>query len=172
MAYTTQFDGTIQAAVAMHLQQWDWRWIKSQLIAESGLNPNAVSPADARGIAQFEPDTWTDVKGTLDMPADAAPENPDYAIPACVWYMAQLRDAWVSPRPESERRELAQASYNAGLGNILKAQRFAGGATDYATIVAHLPAVTGPDNARETTQYVRRIASIYAELTGATCSTG
>jgi soluble lytic murein transglycosylase-like protein len=167
MAYPTQFDGTIQAAVAMHMPLWDWHWIKAQLIAESDLDPTAVSPTGARGIAQFEPDTWTDVKGALDMPADANPENPDYAIPACVWYMAQLRDAWTSPRPESERRELAQASYNAGLGNILKAQRFAGGATDYATIIAHLPAVTGKDNARETTQYVERIGSIYRELTGA-----
>src|SRR4051794_29746052 len=32
--------------------------LAAQLYSESGWNPNAVSPADARGIAQFIPGTW------------------------------------------------------------------------------------------------------------------
>ena len=72
--------------------------------------------------------------------------------------MARLRRAWSAPRPEDERHRLAQASYNAGLGNVLRAQRLCGTASIWVEISACLPRVTGARNARETTTYVQRIA--------------
>jgi len=48
--------------------------------------------------------------------------------------MGRLDGQWHSPRPRLERLKLAQASYNAGLGNILKAQKKCNGALLWAEI--------------------------------------
>jgi len=77
--------------------------------------------------------------------------------------MAQLRAQWSSPRPEADRHSLAMASYNAGLGHLLEAQRRADMATQYRPIAAALPRVTG-EHARETRGYVRRIWRYYAGM--------
>lgn len=165
MSLTAVYDDAIRAATEKYLP-WDWRWIKAQLIAESALNPKAVSSSGARGIAQFMPDTWTDAMANIGRPLDTDPFDPQVGIVACAWYMSAMRRTWRAPRPEDDRRRLAQASYNAGTGNILRAQRLADDAADYTTIVAHLPPVTGVANARQTTDYVARIASIYVGLGG------
>jgi hypothetical protein len=39
----------------------DYRLLKAQCWQESRFNPNAVSPANARGICQFVDGTWNDV---------------------------------------------------------------------------------------------------------------
>ena len=170
MTYSTIYDDLIRAAMAQHFPQVEWLWGKAQLIAESNLNPLAVSDAGANGIAQFMPDTWDEV--TQDMGLTGASVNdPEVAIPAYAFYMHRLWTAWTAPRPPLDRLQLAQASYNAGLGNVIHAQRLArrvGNAVapnDYASIIAELPQVTGEDNARQTTHYVVRIANIYSELT-------
>lgn len=163
MKHAVIYDDAIRAASAKYLP-WDWRWIKAQLIAESNLDPHAVSSAGARGIAQFMPGTWTDALVNLGLPQNTDPFDAQAGIVACCWYMAAMRRVWRTPRPEDDRRRLAQASYNAGQGNVLHAQRLADYASDYATIIAHLPPVTGIANARQTTDYVARIESIYAEL--------
>ena len=78
--------------------------------------------------------------------------------------MGTLRRQWRAERSEDDRRRLAQASYNAGLGNMLQAQILAKGAADYASIAAQLHRVTGADHAKETRDYVARIERIYNEL--------
>ena len=72
------------------------------------------------------------------------------------YYMAYLIGSWYVDRPEVDRHCLAMASYNAGLGNILKAQKLAGGPSLYAPIIKKLPDVTG-DHSRETISYVGKI---------------
>ncbi len=157
------FDDQIKAATNKHLKGYDWRLYKAQLIAESGLNPNAKSPVGARGLAQFMPATWQEVAKALDFPPEASPEDPQYAIPAGAYYMKRQLKGWTAPRPEVDRLCLALASYNAGFGNILRAQRKADGANDYNKIIQALPQVTG-HNADETKTYVRRILRIYSNL--------
>lgn len=152
----TQFDALIQAAHDQTLP-FDWRLLKAQLIAESSLNPNAQSPAGALGIAQFMPPTFREVALALDFPLTASPYDPHYAIPACAWYMARQIKKWTAQRPEIDRYCLALASYNAGFGNVLNAQKLANGSRAYAQTIAALPRITGPDNARQTSDYVRRI---------------
>lgn len=132
----------------------DWLLWKAQLYQESRLNPAAISPAGARGLAQFMPATWNDVTGELRVWGSP---HDDLAIDAGAYYMAKLRRAWFRDRSMPERHELAQASYNAGLGSILKAQRLCGDAKAWAAVQECLHLVTGPRNAEETRTYVARI---------------
>lgn len=163
MTYTTIYDSMIMRAWTIPL---DWRWGKAQLIAESDLDPKATSPVGARGLAQFMDDTWGDVCKHFGWPPEASPYDPTYAIPAFAWYMeAQCWDKWTMKRPVLDRLHLAQASYNAGLGNIVKAQQWAQMAPDYLSIIAKLDAVTGMQNAEQTRNYVTRIGAIYLQLT-------
>lgn len=166
MKWTDRYDAKIRSCSGAFLP-WDWLWLKSQYIAESDLDPGAQSPAGAMGLAQFMRPTWDDVKRELNLPADATPFQTDHAIRAGAYYMGKLRRAWLKvERTEDDRRRLAQASYNAGIGNVLKAQQLAGNASDYASIIAQLHRVTGDAHAAETRGYVARIERIYNELSG------
>ena len=170
MTYPATYDAAIRAAMLQWFPQAGWLWGKAQLIAESSLNPDARSDAGAIGLAQFMPDTWDDVREWFNWGHEASPFDPTYAIPAYARFMRLLWESWTAPRPMLDRLKLAQASYNAGLGNVIHAQRFARrtGTTDapndYASIIAALPQVTGHDNAMQTTYYVLRIEKIYTEL--------
>lgn len=158
-----QYDLRIQQAVEAYLPKRDWRIYKAQLMAESQLKPGVISSAGARGIAQFMPDTWDEVSRELELPLTAEPMDPFFAIPAGAYYMGRLVSKWTAPRPDIDRYCLALASYNAGFGNLLKAQRIAGGANDYATIIAALPEVTGV-KAAQTINYVERVLHIFNKL--------
>lgn len=156
---TDRYDGAIQEAVD---DWWPdlpvWKLWKAQLWQESLLNPAAVSPAGARGLAQFMPGTWRDAVRALGLSPVVSPHD-EIAIAAGAWYMAKQRKAWTAKRTALERHALGLASYNAGLGNILKAQASCGGARLWVDVLRCLPAVTGARNARETTSYVERIMS-------------
>jgi len=52
------------------------------------------------------------------------------------------------------------ASYNAGMGNLLKAQKKVGGKLLYKEIIQGLPEVTGK-HSKETIDYVQKILSYY-----------
>ena len=165
----TTYDHIIKNAVADNLPGFDWRLLKAQLYQESRLNPAARSPAGARGIAQFMPGTWNDMKKELRLPDDAQPEQPNLAIPAAAYYMRKLWDGWTAEREQADRYFLALTSYNAGMGNLLKAQKKASKAAgwqvnDYKPLIPFLELVTGKDNARETVGYVQRIYKYYGEL--------
>lgn len=124
-----------------------WRLWKAQLWTESRLDPAARSPAGAAGLAQFMPGTAAEIwrllgYGVVD-PTLAGP-----SIEAGAYYMARLRAGWSAPRPWEDKHRLAQASYNAGPGNILAAQRACVGAggnlpSAYDAIMACLPQITG-----------------------------
>lgn len=144
------------------LPHLDWRWLKAQLYQESLLDTGAVSPVGAMGIAQFMPATWKDILRLRKYGA-ASPYEPRFAIDASAYYMAKLRKAWVSKRPEFDRMNLARASYNAGLGNILQAQKLCGGVLSYDGIISCLPLVTGR-NSHETITYNKRILKWYKEM--------
>jgi len=156
----TKYDALIKKTAQNYLPNIDWRLLKAQLAAESNLNPQAKSQMGAMGIAQIMPKTWEDIIKETNLPTDANAYNPDHAIPACAYYMKQLSSKWSSEREEADRYCLALASYNAGFGNLLKAQKLAGGAAEYHAIIAKLPEVTGK-NAQETQNYAPKIFSIF-----------
>ncbi|MGE3333605.1 MAG: transglycosylase SLT domain-containing protein [Rhodospirillaceae bacterium] len=138
-----------------------WKLWKAQLYQESRLDPNAVSPVGARGLAQFMPSTWADMQRQLGI---AGSPHDDAAIDAGAYYMAKLRRTWSAQRTPLERHDLAAASYNAGTGNILKAQTKCGGSKLWPQIAPCLAAVTGPANAHETQAYVERIHKWWRQM--------
>lgn len=97
------------------------------------------------------PATWDEVAGTLGF--EASPHSARHAIPAGAYYMRRLYRGWTSKRPVEDRKRLAEASYNAGFGGVLGAQRRCGGAIRYTGIEPCLP--------EETRKYVHRIRHWY-----------
>lgn len=156
---TTDYDSAIRDAAGIIGNGADWRLFRAQLFCESGLKPEAVSPAGAQGIAQFMPDAWAWARKAMAKPA-GNPFDPADAIPTAAWYMNWLLRQWSAPRPAMDRYHLALASYNTGLGHMLEAQKRANGANDFATIILYLSHVIG-HSATEPREYVERIYTIY-----------
>lgn len=108
------------------------------------------------------PGTWAQVTRELGW-TGISPRDAKYAVQAGAYYMAKLKRSWKSPRPAMDRHQLAQASYNAGMGHLVSAQRLCGGPALYAEIIRCLPQVTGRHSA-ETITYVERIARWRKEM--------
>ncbi|MFY0638719.1 transglycosylase SLT domain-containing protein [Maricaulis maris] len=132
----------------------------AQLYQESLCDPWARSPVGAAGLAQFMPATWTETAAALRL--QATPHD-EIAIEAGAYYMMRQMAVWRSPRPDLERWRLGLASYNAGAGNIIRAQGKCGGARDWREVSVCLPTVTGHHSA-ETITYVRRTERWWREL--------
>jgi len=164
VAEQNEYDDLIKSASLLYTPQWDWRWYRSQLEQESLLDPNAVSHVGAVGIAQFMPATWADMQRELRFTGSRT--DAYKSIRAGAYYNRKLRKAWKWKRPECDRRQLVFASYNAGLGNILKSQRYCAGATHWPQIKLCLHRVTG-EHANETTGYVDTIEIRYEKQIGA-----
>lgn len=163
--FTSTYDDAIRSAVK---QQWidypNWLFWKAQLYQESRFDPGARSPVGAAGLAQFMPATWADVMHQLGWSGISA-NQAGPAIQAGAYYMRRLRQGWTAPRPSLERHLLGLASYNAGTGNVVRAQALCAGARDFAQIAPCLPAVTGP-LASQTVDYVARTQQWYRLLGG------
>lgn len=158
--------GDMEAAVGRWWGAFDYpAAYAAQLYQESLCDPHAVSPVGAAGLAQFMPATWREARDRLGLPVQYTPHD-DIAVEAGAWYMARQMAIWRSPRPALERWRLAAASYNAGAGNIIAAQRVCEGARDWRVIETCLPSITG-HHANETRTYVVRIERWWGELAGA-----
>ena len=162
---STVYDRQIRSAV-MHYWAPERRvyhcWLKAQLLAESSLNPGAQSSAGAKGIAQFLPQTFKEEQRLLGFRGDIYDAHA--SIIAAAHYTERLSKQWSSNRTEICRLHLSAASYNAGLGNILKAQRLADGAPCWDKIHKKLDRVTG-FHALETIDYVARIKRWFKRFT-------
>ncbi len=98
---------------------FEWRWFKSQGIAESNLNEDATSPVGALGVMQIMPETFKEIRQKN--PAFLSVDNPRWNIAAGIYYDRLLYRKWRNPLPSEERLFLAFSSYNAGYGRVLKA---------------------------------------------------
>lgn len=157
------YDVSIKKWASIYTPEYPWYWNKAQLIAESNLNPNADSPVGAMGVGQFMPDTWSQMQRELGFSTSVTAYSAPHNIQAHAYYMRQLRSQFKKPRPEVDRHSLALASYNAGLGNILKAQAKGGNSLLYKPMIQALPLVTGK-HSKETSDYVTRIWSITKQI--------
>lgn len=100
---------------------FDYRWFKAQAIAESALNKDAKSWVGAKGLMQIMPKTFEEIRK----------KNPDFKhvlrprwnIAAGIFYDRKMFKFWKSDRSFIDKISFAFASYNAGVGNILKGQK-------------------------------------------------
>ena len=153
-----QFDSLFRKATLKHWPapiENNWCWLKAQCAAESSLKPRVTSPAGAKGLCQFLDATLAETGARIHRKLN--PYDARDSVEAAAVYVYQLRQQWTSPRPEHEAFRLAWASYNAGLGSILRAQAVAHGAALWRDIHRVLSAVTGR-HAKETIGYVARIS--------------
>lgn len=123
--------------------------VAAQIEAESGWNPQAVSPVGAQGLSQFMPGTWPLYGKDSDANGLVSPFDPGDAIVAqgtfdCV-LVGEMTAAVASGQVTGDVVDLVLASYNAGSGAV----RSAGGV---------------PQNG-ETPAYVTRIRSLETKYT-------
>ena len=90
-------------------------YVAAVILAESSCDPEAVSPADARGLMQLLPSTAEWIAGKFD---DGYSEErlfePELNVRYGCWYLGYL-----SRRYGGDKR-LASAAYHAGQGNVDK----------------------------------------------------
>jgi membrane-bound lytic murein transglycosylase F len=141
---------------------YGYELLKAQYIQESSLNRMAKSSANAQGISQILPSTWNFISKKLNK-TNISPFNTEYSIMYGSYYMKYLRDNWKFKRPEIDRYRLSLASYNAGLGNILKSQKLCDEKLLYTEIIKCLPDITGRHH-KETLHYVHNIFNIHRKL--------
>jgi membrane-bound lytic murein transglycosylase MltF len=131
----------------------DWRVAKAQMLAESGGDPMAVSPAGARGLWQFMPRTWWEwwdaTVGIQGPPPVVRPEDPDAATRSRCEYMRWLSNRLALQVPGQVPLSYVLAAYNWGLGNVFRVLRIHG----------HLPESALPS---ETRGYIARVARLTA----------
>ena len=118
-----------------------WELLKAQAVAESILNPLAVSPHGAQGLAQFLPATFAEWADRLGL-KDASPFDPQDAIHAQAAYMTHLHERFGD-------WQKALGAYNWGMGHLFKIEH----AEDWQD---RLP--------RETQQYIARIMEMVKDL--------
>lgn len=99
---------------------WDWRLLASQMFQESRFAPQARSWAGAMGLLQLMPATAREV-GVAD------PYDPEQNVAGAVRYLEWLeRHYWGDTIADpQERIKFILASYNAGAGHVMDAQRLA-----------------------------------------------
>lgn len=159
-----KYDELIKKYHKQYNLPYDWRLLKAQLFAESNLNPHAESEVGAMGLAQFMTATWNERLSKCNLPLGTPRNDPEPSIKMAASYMADLLKNWNAERPAIDKYCLALASYNAGTGNLLKAQKLMNGAAAYKTIISGLPTITGKANAKQTSTYVVKILQYYVEL--------
>ncbi|CAK4076518.1 transglycosylase SLT domain-containing protein [Vibrio sp. 16] len=150
---------------------FEWLWLAAQSATESNFKPNAVSRAGAQGLMQLMPETAKEVGVTDSF-------NPDQNIKGGAEYNRRQYKRW---KHLSQHNALAFtfASYNAGAGHVLDAQRLAAedganpkqwfttkgqkGVEDYIVLLQKAEYYTRPMvrhgycRGTETRDYVRRI---------------
>ena len=103
---------------AEKLSGWDWRLIASVCYQESKFNPNAISFGGAYGMMQFMPNTGPTYGVYPDSP-------PNVQIMGGAKKLMADEKFWKAIPDDYQRKKFALASYNAGRGHILDAQRLA-----------------------------------------------
>lgn len=101
------------------LMRWDWELLAAMAWKESRFDSTATSRKGAQGIMQIMPRTGKRLG------LDSASVMGDH-IRAAVLYLGRLDTLWMRAIPDREQRlRFVLASYNAGPGHIIDAQRLA-----------------------------------------------
>ena len=142
-----------------------WPLIESVAWAESSFRADAQSSVGAKGLLQVMDETFADIQRAVPSLQFGDIFDPETSIHAGTWYLRRhCWDYWTVPRSEREQLKVALGSYNAGAGNIDKAwglARSRGMEGSWDDVAFCLPDITGPANAKQTTDYVPKILSRY-----------
>jgi soluble lytic murein transglycosylase-like protein len=145
---------------------FDWRHFKAQSIAESNLNPLAESSVGAEGLMQIMPLTYKEIRNKNSYIKGSA-HDPKWAIPAGIYYDLSIYNKWSIKKTFQDKIDYMMASYNAGMGNIIKAQdkciSYNLDPQTWDCITKTLIYITGKHNI-ETLGYVNRIKIIKEAL--------
>ncbi|MBT6339625.1 MAG: transglycosylase SLT domain-containing protein [Desulfobacula sp.] len=145
---------------------FDWRYFKSQAIAESNLNSNVKSHVGAKGIMQIMPKTFAEIKYKNPSIKGTA-RQPKWNIAAGIYYDRSIWKLFKAKRPFKDKLGFMFGAYNAGKGNIFKTQKVAEKAglnpNKWASVEKKLNKVTGK-HSKETIGYVDKIHKIKGVL--------
>nr|WP_323844856.1 transporter substrate-binding domain-containing protein [Microbulbifer sp. GG15] len=111
------YDNLVKASALDY--DFDWRMVTAQMWQESNFNPKAVSPVGAQGLMQVMPAT------AREMGFPPPLFEPERGIKAGVKYLNWVRDRFNPTLPAANKLWFILASYNAGYGHLLDAQRLA-----------------------------------------------
>ena len=140
-----------------------WELLSQLALAESSYNPQARSPVGAVGLMQIMPKTWQEIADDLPSIGHDIDDARDNAL-AGAYYLRRMYNLWKEPRPEEDRLFLSLACYNAGPGNLLRAQRIARAegleGRTWPDVKSRLAQVTG-QHADGTINYAEKIVSRY-----------
>ena len=135
-------------------------------MAESRLLPGAKSHVGAVGIMQIMPKTFKEIR-RRNKSVRGSSMQPKWNISAGVYYDRQIWNLFKAKRPLQDRIDFMFASYNAGKGNIIKAQKIAQekGLNEnlWSSIEETLPKITHR-HSQETIEYVKKIKTIMEKL--------
>lgn len=166
------YDALVKASAAEH--RFDWRMVVAQMWQESNFNPKAVSPVGAQGLMQVMPRT------AEEMGYPPPLFDPERGIKAGVKYLNWVRDRFDPSLSLDNLLWFTLASYNAGYGHLLDAQRLAEelgldpnvwfGNVEQAMLKLSEPryfnnARYGYVRGAEPVQYVRNISNLYKAYT-------
>lgn len=157
--FPKKYDSFFKEAIIFMPPGTPWQLLKAQCWQESRLDPTAIAADGGMGLCQFMPGTWNDIKSRYKL--KGSPFIAKLSITACSLYMSDLYNSWSSPRSSEDRYKLALASYNAGIGNILKSQEKSGWKSDYSSIESELHKITGDRNSKITKEYVHKIFYVW-----------
>lgn len=130
--------------------------LSAQCYQESRFNPLAFNKTSgAAGECQFMAGTWSDYLRAHNL-TNISRLNQRHSVKAAAWYDRRLSFMWTTPRPADENWRLVLASYNAGIGHIINAQKASGDQLYWPGIYPYLHTITGRHSA-ETIDYVEKI---------------
>ena len=145
---------------------FDWRWFKAQAIAESALNDEAKSWTNAKGLMQLLPSTFKEL-------CERHPEircdiyHPRWNIAAGIRYDRDMWIKWRDITPFENHLKFTFASYNAGPGKIMEAQKCClakGLDKNRWSSVVKVAHEVGGWRYRETFAYIKRIEEVCSEI--------
>jgi len=141
---------------------FNWHHFKAQAIAESRLKEGVTSRVGAIGLMQIMPTTYKEITKNHRY-IKGCSTDPQWNIAAGISYNRSIWNLFKAERPFQDRLNFTFGAYNAGKGNIIKAQKRAQNSglnpNLWKSIEQTLPQITGRSS-RETLHYVKKIKTI------------
>ena len=153
----SKYDKIIRKYARRYL--FDWRLISAQIYAESRFLPTAKSAVGALGLMQIMPGTarWLEEKSAKDTEefrgASALLLDPEVNINLGCYYDAMLFSKIENAENNEARHKIMFAAYNAGPGNLSKAQKTSPSPGNWEGVKPYLP--------KETQRYIPKIYDKY-----------